>query len=277
VLSGAKRFSDYRELLAYDEVDAVEICTPHTLHVSQILDAIDSNKHILCEKPLVTSVEDARIVLERHHGSPLVGLIGYQRHQIAEYQYIRDQIARETFGKVTYVSAMQSQEWKQLTAGTWRQDPKLSGGGQLNDSGSHFVDIILWTTWLHPESVSAYVDFDGTQVDINSNLAIRFSEGALGTISIVGNAPNWHEELTIWCENGAFYVREGQLTVVHADGSKVQISDLPQGSRNPDEHFVACILGKEEPLAPFAGALRVIELTEAAWKSAASGGDSVRI
>jgi predicted dehydrogenase len=275
-LTNVRTFPDYLEMLASMPLDAVQISTPHTFHCEQILVALDMDVHVLCEKPLVCSVGDAHAVIDRLKASGRVGLLSYQRHYQPEFQYIREKIASGNLGKVTFVSALQCQNWKKAVAGTWRQDPELSGGGQLNDSGSHLLDIILWATGLKVEKVSAFIDNCGTPVDINSALSIVFRGGAQGNISIVGDAPKWHEDLTIWCEKGIFLMRNGKLTVVDAKGNRATFDDMPGGS-TPDRNFLEAIKGREEVQSPFECGLRVIELTEAAWKSAAKGGAPVEV
>src|SRR4029079_13841875 len=96
------------------------------------------------------------------------------------------------------------------TAGTWRQKIALSGGGQFNDSGSHLIDILMGTTRLQADEVSARMEFFGGEVDINSAVHVKFNNGALGTVSIVGNAPTWHEDFTIVGSEGAVYNRNGK-------------------------------------------------------------------
>lgn len=269
-------FSDFRQMIGDVELDAVVICSPHTKHIDQLVDSFGRGLHVLCEKPLVTSLEDAKLALEAHRKSGKVGAIGYQRHTQPEFIRLRQEIQSGKWGKPTYVSALQCQEWKRLTQNSWRQEMALSGGGQLNDSGSHLIDIILWTTSLVPASVAAVVDNLGTPVDINSTVSLRFVGGAMGSISVVGDAPTWHEEITVWCEGGMFLVRNNHLTVVEPDGSKYEFQKLAGGS-DPDRNFVDSILGRAEPAAPFTCGLHVIELTEAIWESGRNGGVPVRV
>lgn len=269
-------FEDYREMLDTIEMDAVEINTPHTQHLAQMQDSFGKGLHVLCEKPLATTVVDAHKAIEARDAAGKVGLLAYQRHTQAEFKYIKKAIDSGDFGAPTFISALQSQEWKLATAGSWRQDPALSGGGQLNDSGSHLIDIILWTTGLRAESISCFSDNCGTPVDINSTVSIRFEGGAMASLSVVGDAPSWHEDITIWCERGAFFVRGGKLTVQDADGARFAAEGL-RGGNNPDANFVNAILGREEVLSPFECGLRVIELTEAAWRSAAQDAQPVRV
>ncbi len=201
-------------------MDAVEIATPHTLHVEQALDAIGAQKHVLLEKPMVCKVEEAHTLLGRLEGYPRVFALAYQRHAQGPFLHMKQEIASGALGAVTYISALQCQGWKKGTAGSWRQDLALSGGGQINDSGSHLLDILLWVTGLTVAEVSAFMDNMGTPVDINSALAMRFTSGAQGTISVVGDAPTWHEDITIWCERGVFFYRNGKLEFCDAEGKR---------------------------------------------------------
>jgi predicted dehydrogenase len=205
------------------------------------------------------------------------GMVSYQRHFQAEFRYIRDKILSGEAGEVTYIAALQCQGWKKGTAGTWRQDLGLSGGGQLNDSGSHLVDIMLWTTGLQAESVSANIDNRGTAVDIDSALSIKFRNGALGTITVVGDAPKWHEDITIWCERMMFTIRQDQgMSIMYVDGNRFKAESLVGGT-TADQNFVDAIQGRGKVESPFECGLEVIRLTEAAWKSGASGGNAVSV
>ena len=270
--------ADYKEILAHPDVDAVIVATPHTLHIEEALDAIAAGKHVLMEKPMVCEVEDAKTLLARLEGHPKVFALAYQRHAQGTFKYMREKIQSGELGAVQFLCAQQCQQWKKGTKGSWRQDPALSGGGQLNDSGSHLLDIIMWMTGLTVAEVSAFIDNCGTPVDINSAISIRFTNGAQGNISVVGDALNWNEEITIWCEKGTFFYRNGALDFCGEDGKRVKVEDsaMPP-TETTDQNFISAIQTGQLPAAQPLNGLRTIELTEAAWKSAAQGGSPVRM
>jgi predicted dehydrogenase len=230
----------------------------------------------LCEKPLVTSVADAKRVIDARDKSGKIGMVSYQRHFQPEFRYIREKIASGAAGKVQYITVLQSQEWLRATKGTWRQQMSLSGGGQLNDSGSHVLDIVLWSTLSSPKVVSAFTDNKGTEVDINSTLSVKFQDGGMASFAIIGDGMSWHEEITVWCENEAYFVRDGKLTIVDRARNTFKAEHLAGGS-TPDKNFVDAILGKAECESPFECGLEVIRLTEAAWKSSDQGGMPVEV
>lgn len=270
-IANAKEFLSYKDMLDSVELDAVEIHTPHTLHYEQIMSSLEKGLHVLVEKPMVCKVSHAKDVVMKAKETKKVVLVSYQRHYMPQFRYIKQVIESGELGQVQFISALQSQDWYRGTKGTWRQDPDLSGGGQLNDSGSHLIDIILWTTGLHPKEVFAFMNNLDSKVDINSSLSVRFLEKAEASIAVVGNSTCWWEDITIWGTKGVIFYRNGRLQ--HwPDGGKAILEPIhmPRGS-NPDANFVNAILGKEPVESPPECGLRVIELTEAAWRSAAEG------
>lgn len=264
-------FNDHREMLEKVKPDAIMIATPHTQHVTQILDGFAAGAHVCCEKPMVTTVAHAHEVIAARDSAGKIGMVSYQRHFQPEFRYIRQKVTSGEAGKVQFISALQGQGWLRGTKGTWRQQHSLSGGGQLNDSGSHLIDIVLWSSGLSVASVSAYGDSFGTEVDINSALAMRFKSGALGTFSVVGNGIGWHEDVTFFCEEQIFYVREGKLTITDRNDNRFKAENLGGGS-TPDKNFIDACRGVAECESPFECGLEVIRMTEAAWESMANDG-----
>lgn len=270
---GLPVYKDYRDMLRNEELDGVVVLSPHTVHFEQISAALAKGLHVLTEKPMVCTIRRAKALINKAKKAKRVLMISYQRHYDPLFRYMREQIAKGAIGKVQYVQAIQSQEWLRGTKGTWRQKLALSGGGQLNDSGSHLVDIVMWVTGLKVSEVFAVSDNFNTEVDINSSLAMRFENGAMGSMSVIGNAPGWYEDHSIVGSKGALYLRQGKaepLLQQDARGRPVKVK-LPRYTKNPDSNFVDAVLGKDVPQTPPECGLRTIEVTEAAWKSAATG------
>jgi len=264
-------YRDYKEMLRKEDLDGVVILSPHTLHYEQIMTSLGKGLHVLTEKPMVCTIRRAKALIRKAKSAKRVLMISYQRHFDPQFRYMREQIAKGKLGKIEYVQAIQCQGWLHGTRGTWRQKMALSGGGQLNDSGSHLIDIVMWVTGMKVSEVFSKQENFRREVDINSTLAMAFENGALGSMSVIGNAAGWHEDHTIVGSKGAFYLRQGLgLTQKDANGKEVKIK-LPKYTKNPDSNFVDSILGKDVPQTPPECGLRTIEVTEAAWKSAASG------
>ena len=273
-LLDAPQFEDYRQMLDTVEMDAVEISTPHTLHYDQIMDSLDKGLHVLTEKPMVCEVGQAKDITAKAEQTGLVVGISYQRHLQAPYRYCREVIAGGQLGQCHFVSSLQSQDWYrgQVGPGTWRSKMALSGGGQLNDSGSHLLDIVLWMTDLQPAEVSAYIDNMGAEIDILTAMSVKFDGGALANFSVVGHAVNFFEEITIWCDEGTLAIRGNDVWCWEAGADRTVVPAEELGRTwTPDENFIAAIHGREEIQASPENGVRVIQLTEAAWRSGDSG------
>lgn len=268
---GLPVYEDYRNMIKNEGLDAVYVLSPHAYHFEQIMYSLEAGLHVLTEKPMVCSITHAKKVIEKSKKVGKILMISYQRHFEPPFRYMREQIQKGAIGEVQFIQALLSQEWLRLTRNTWRQDPKLSCGGQLNDSGSHFIDIMMWMTGLKVKEVFAKIEFFDAEVDINSALTLVFENGALGNLSVVGNAPGWYEDHTIVGSKGALFLRQG-LGVLHQreDGKYLKVK-LPKVKSNPNLNFVRSIMGKETPEVPPECGLRVIEVTESAWKSARLG------
>jgi predicted dehydrogenase len=264
-------YKDYKDMLKNEDLDAAVILSPHTLHYEQIRNCLNGGLHVLTEKPMTCTIRHAKALIKRAKEKKRVLMISYQRHYDPMFRYMKEQIDKGAIGKVQFVQAIQAQEWTQIVKGTWRMKQELSGGGQLNDSGSHLIDIVMWVTGMKVSEVFSKQENFSFEVDINNALAVKFENGALGNISVIGNAPGWYEDHSIVGSKGAFYLRQG-LGLIHqnAKGKEIKVK-LPKYKEDPDSDFVKCILRKAKSQVPPVCGLRTIEVTEAAWKSAASG------
>jgi predicted dehydrogenase len=264
-------YADYGAMLDRETLDGVVVMSPHTLHYEQIAACLGRGLHVLSEKPMTCTIKHAEALIDKAKRARRVLMIAYQRHFEPPFRYMRDQIAKGRLGKIEFVQAVQCQEWVRLTKGTWRHRLDLSGGGQLNDSGSHLIDIIMWVTGMKVVEVFAKQENFGCEVDVNSTLSMRFENGALGSLAVIGNAPAWHEDHTIVGSKGALMLRQG-VGIIHQDalGKPIPVK-LPKYTKNHDSNFVDAMLGRDTPQTPAECGLRTIEVTEAAWRSAATG------
>ena len=271
-------YSEHEKLIGEQELDGIVISSPHTIHYEQIVCGLEAGLHVLTEKPMVCSVEHAKDVIALSEKTDRILMVSYQRHLAPSFRFIRNQIQSGELGDIQFINAMQDQAWYKNQQGKWRQVKSLSGGGQLNDSGSHLLDIVLWMVDQAPVEVTAKMEFFDAEVDINTSMTVQFENGALANFSVVGNAPGpgmW-EDITLWGSKGAIYSRNGKLTCKYG-GDAVEIDNLPSRFTSPDQNFVDAILGRDSVQVPAICGLRVIQLTEAAWESAENGGVPVAV
>lgn len=269
-------YTDDEEMYAEHDLDAVIIATPPAFHYDQILDAFDRDLHVLCEKPLVVDVPEAREIVERTERGSNVLMVGYQRHLNPGFVAAR-QRWRNSDLEPTFITGELTQDWTHhFEQGTnWRMDPDVGGGGHLFSVGTHVVESILWMTGLTPETVSAEMEFydDEQKIDVQSSLDVRFGNGAVASLADSAVTPATREHIHVWDDDGAVYLdgknwERRQLTVLDEDGTESE-PDLDYGEMPTKvEAFVEAVETDTEPPATAEDALRVTALLEATYEAA---------
>jgi predicted dehydrogenase len=262
-------------LLAAEDLDAVLIASPHTMHFQHAMQALAAGCHCYIEKPMVTSAPDAYALRAEAERSGLTVVIGYNTPCTASFDYLRDTIRSERLGKLELFNGYISQSWLEGTRGKWRQDPALSGGGQAYDSGAHFLCSLVWSIESPVAAVSAFLDTKDTPVDINSVINVRFENGVMAALAVGGNSVHWG--------SGAAYVFERGVIEIDAwNGSwireyrergrtETEIS-LPVATGHAMHNFIDVLHGRAEPrTTPTDGVLQS-ELMDAIYESARTGG-----
>jgi predicted dehydrogenase len=148
---------DYREILRDPAIDAVHICTPNALHFSMAKEALEAGKHVACEKPLATSVREARELVEL---AAQKGLRNCVCHNLRYYPMVQQMRRMREAGELGEILALQgtySQDWLLYdTDWNWRIDSKSSGPSRcMADIGSHWFDMAEHVTGLRVTSLVA--------------------------------------------------------------------------------------------------------------------------
>ena len=139
----AKVYTDYRELLKDNTIDVVHVLTPNVAHAQITVDSLDAGKHVMCEKPMAATVEDAEKMLEAWKRSGKKLTIGYQNRFRPEVQNLKRACEKGELGDIYYGKA---HAVRRRAVPTWGVFPKkeLQGGGPLIDIGTHALDLTLW-------------------------------------------------------------------------------------------------------------------------------------
>ena len=268
---------DYNELLARDDVDGVLVLLPHYLHHPVTKAALEAGKHVLTEKPMVTTVEDAADLVETVERTGLVFGIGYQRSYLPEYLHVHNMVKNGDFGSVRFMTGHVEQAWfanvsKKQGGESWRNIPEQAGGGQLVDTGSHTCAAMLYVCDMDPVEVYAMVDNCGLNVDVDTSLVVRFAQGAQATLSVGGFGHKVTETIRVVGDNASarIFFRTVKEQSLEIDGEIVDADQLAERS-DPNANFIDAILGKATIGADAKLGLRVSQLSDAAYRSAQTG------
>ncbi|MCM8832542.1 MAG: Gfo/Idh/MocA family oxidoreductase [Candidatus Omnitrophica bacterium] len=264
-------YTDQIEMIEKEKLDGVVICTPHTLHFSQIKIALEKGVDVLVEKPAVVTYDEAveiRKIIEKT-GKRVV--VAYQRHYMPVFNGAK-KILKEKFGNIIFISGFLSQYYYESLSirRPWRLDPKLSGKGQLTDSGSHFVDLIFFLTNFTPEKIASFIDFRGEKVDMNSAFIVKFKEGAIGSFGILAFDPSFREGLFIWDDrNNVLKLSTNENSYVQFKGEKEikEIEFFEPEVKSPAEDLIECIKRGKKPHTDWEIVEKVSLLSDMVYKS----------
>lgn len=265
-------FTDAAQMYAETKPDAVTIVTPHTAHFEHGLQAIGAGCHVFMEKPMVTESAQAHQLAEAVKKSGKVFVVGYNTPCTPAFRYIRDVIRSGELGKLETVTGWQTQNWKKGTTGSWRQDPALSGGGQMYDSGAHMFNSLVWSVEQPIAEVLAFTDNLGTPVDINGTVNIRFANGVLATMTIAGNCPASAAGMYFTFDNGRIDCDgwSGSWLKVWKGSEEIQ-PELKGESETPNDNFIKAVQGQAEAQTNPTNGVIQSELMDAIYESATNG------
>lgn len=192
--AGAPRPAEYDSAEAMlaalkGQMDAVYVSTPHVFHGANALAVIEAGYDLLLEKPMVTTVEEALALVEAEKRTGRTVVIAFQGGLSPLVHDTRDRARRGDFGELVSVNASIWEGWKNNYAGQWKQNPAISGGGFMFDTGAHMMNTVCVLADAEFARLSAYANKRGIAVDLATAVAARLTNGALVTFNAAGEGP----------------------------------------------------------------------------------------
>lgn len=138
----ARIYTDYKKLLE-EQLDIVYVCTPNCEHCRMSVDALNSGKHVMCEKPMSISYAEGKKMLDASLKNHKLLTIGYQHRYRKDSQYLKAEIEKDALGEIYFARAQSIRRRGVPTWGVFIEEDK-QGGGALIDIGTHALDLALW-------------------------------------------------------------------------------------------------------------------------------------
>jgi predicted dehydrogenase len=259
------------------DIDAVYIALPNNMHAEYTIRAAKAGKHVLCEKPMATTVEDSQAMIDACRAAGRKLMIAYRCHleptNLRAIQLIRE-------GKLGAIQAIESAFGFNCAAGEWRLSRNMAGGGPLMDVGIYSLNACRYLAGEEPVSVEGYssvIDKDGRFAEVEENLSwtMKFPSGIVASC-----CTTYGGTMT-----GFFRVHgsKGEMLVQPAfnyDGLRLRAEiegqppiDEPNFARDPSnflaeaDHFAECILEDKEPKTTGEEGLRDMKLMTEIYRS----------
>ncbi|MGO1839116.1 MAG: Gfo/Idh/MocA family protein [Candidatus Microbacterium stercoravium] len=152
--------TDWREVIARDDIDVVDIVTPGHSHDEIAIAALAAGKHVLCEKPLANTVDDAERMVHAAEASSAIAMLGFTYRRVPALTRARDLIAEGRIGTVQQVRAAYRQDWlvDPQAPLSWRLKKDEAGAGALGDIGGHAIDLVQFLTGQTVDRISGVIE-----------------------------------------------------------------------------------------------------------------------
>ncbi|MED1123079.1 Gfo/Idh/MocA family oxidoreductase [Bacillus atrophaeus] len=215
---GAKAYVNYKELLASGAIDAVSVCTPNYLHAPISIAALKSGLHVLCEKPMATSKEEAEAMIEASKETGKKLMIGHNQRFVSSHQKARQLIKSGEIGKIysfrSTFGHSGPEGWSADGKESWFFKKDKAFIGALGDLGVHKTDVIRHILGEEIIEVGAFVETsakDFANVDDNAVCVLKTESGIIGTL-----AASWN-----------YKGKEDNSTIIYGEKGVLRLEDHP--------------------------------------------------
>lgn len=214
---GAKAYTNYIDLLNDEEISAVSICTPNVFHAPMSIAALEAGKHVLCEKPMATTIAEAEQMNDAAKGCGKILMIGHNQRFVPSHQKAKTMIAQGEIGKIysfrTSFGHSGPEAWSIDGIDSWFFKKDQAVIGAMGDLGVHKADLLRYLLGEEIIEVAAFVETSAKKdanVDDSAICILRTESGIIGSL-----AASWS------------YIKEDNSTIIYGEKAVLRIEDDP--------------------------------------------------
>lgn len=276
--SSIYNYDNFDSIAGNKSVDAVYVALPNSMHAEYTLRAAKAGKHVLCEKPMATSVAESESMIAACKSAGVKLMIAYR----CQYEPIHlKAVSLIRSGAIGQMQGIESAFGFDIAPGEWRLEKKMSGGGPLVDVGIYALNATRYLTGEEPQNFAAFtsiIDHDGrfNQVEENVSWTTRFPSGIVAACNTTYGA-NMTGFFKVhgskgWIEIDPAFNYEGVHLRADYPGARL---DLPSTAHDPyqfqaeAEHFSHCVQNNLEPKTPGEEGLRDMRYIAEIYRAAA--------
>lgn len=274
VPEGVPVFDDVKDMFSTLAIDIVDICLPTHMHASCIQDACMWGKHVICEKPLARTVEEARQVIDDCEQAGVELYVAHVLRFFPEYRTIRQAIVDGEIGRPRVVEARRLSSLPLQSVDNWLHNHTMSGGAIL-DLAIHEFDFLRW---ILGEVDTVFCQSIHNRVRHEICVAtLKFASGAVALVEAGWGLPEgspFTTSIDIAGTDGLLTYDSNKsqpvaLLLPYDMGYKLAPSVEPYVAEL--SHFIRCMKGEEQPICTAHDGLEAVKIASAAIKSAESG------
>lgn len=262
-------------------VDVALIVTPHKFHFEHAKAAMEAGLDVLLEKPMVTNAKEALDLMEVRDRTGRLLVISFNGSLSPQVRLAAQMLHSGELGDILMISATVWEGWASSYGGHWKQDPEVSGGGFMFDTGAHMLNTVADLAGEEFVEVAAWLDTRGRRpgLDITGTVMARLASGALVSMCACGETiPACSSDVRVFCTKGILRTDVwGRWLELQREGEPAlrPLEDLP--SLGLWEQFLAVRNGSTPNPCPPEVGLRMAFLWDAIKASASQNGVPVKV
>jgi predicted dehydrogenase len=272
-------YDDFDRLAEREDIAAIYIVLPNSLHREYTERAASMGKHVLCEKPLASTLEDAEAIVAACRTAGIKLMTAYRCQYTPQHWAARDRIQSGELGPIGLVQAINSQV--EDDPDVWRLDRRLAGGGSLPDIGLYCLNTVRFLLAEEPDEVFAYQfstpgDPRFREVEEAVSWTMRFPSGTLASCATSYNAARANSVhvhgVEGWINFDPAFAYQGlEIEIVRKTSRETLIMDERDQFALEIDHFSRCILDDQTPFTPGEEGLQDQRIMAAIYQSASEG------
>lgn len=287
-LYGGKSYDSYEKMLEAEKVDAVSVCTPNYLHAPVSIAAANAGAHVLVEKPMATTKEEAEQMIEAARKNNVYLMVGHNQRLMPPHVKAKELLDSGKLGKVltfrTSFGHAGPEGWSVDGRSSWFFRKEEAAMGAMGDLGVHKSDFIRYLLADEVVEVAGFIGTihkEGTDVDDNSTCILRMKSGAIGTLVASWTQYKGGDNSTVlWCEKGVMKIGtvHGDEVIVELTNGTVETYKVGAMATNEKQvpsgvidAFVESIVTNTPPTISGEEGLRSLNVILAAFESQATG------
>lgn len=260
---GCEAYGSWEDIVTRDDVDVVLVCTPPHVHADIAIAAMKAGKHVLCEKPLTRTIEEATKMVEISEETGTILKCGFNHRHHPAIQEAKKLLDTGMLGKPLVARCRYGICGRPGFEDEWRANPELAAGGQYIEQGSHAIDLFRWFIGeiVEVSCMTGILYFQKQSLDDNGVAVYRSETGALASLHV--SLTQWKNlfSLEIFCEDG-YAIVDGlgasygtERLIVGKRDFQAPFNDHVTEFRGSDqswqkewEEFYDAIISKRQPL-----------------------------
>jgi phthalate 4,5-cis-dihydrodiol dehydrogenase len=268
---GIRAYSDYKEMISNEDLQAVIITLPHNLHKAAAVECCNRGINVLIEKPMAISKKECEEIIEAANANGVKLMVAHVQRYFPENIKAKEIIESKELGELTMIVDIRNNDYFSEDRPKWFLNPDMSGGGIFMNYGAHSLDKIIWITGSNVKSIEGKMGLfnEDYNVEGNAQAFLELENGATAVLSQHGYKGDTRNTTEFYCTKGVIKLCTGkELWVDRGEGfEEVILEDKEKVFENQLLDFLNAVKHGTDPEISGEYGLNIIKLIESFYDS----------